>query len=104
MSSSTDQAVVLERRRGRARRRPTAHASTACGWVPVAAASSAGVSPAEPASRSAGEQAQLDAEVDEPRAVEAAQAGDQVVESVVEGHRRPIVACWNAATGAGRVP
>ena len=60
--------------------------------------------PSEPASRSACEQAQLEAEVDEPRAVEAAEARDEVVESFVEGHRRPIVACGNAAPGAGRVP
>ncbi len=52
----------------------------------------------------AGEEAEFDAEVDEPRAVEAAKAGDQVVESVVESHRRSIVPCWNAAMGGGRVP
>ena len=51
-----------------------------------------------------GEQAQLEAEVDEPRAVETAQARDEVVESFVDGHRRPIVACGNVAPGAGRVP
>ena len=51
-----------------------------------------------------GEEAQLEAEVDEPGAVETAEARDEVVESVVEGHRRPIVACGNAVAGAGRVP
>ena len=90
--------------RGRARRPPRPTPRPPAGGCPVAAASSAGVIPAEPGFAEPGEQAQLDAEVDEPRAVEAAEAGDQVVESVVEGHRRPIVACWNAAMGAGRVP
>ena len=52
----------------------------------------------------AGEETEFDAEVDQPRAVEAAEAGDQVVESVVEGHRRSIVPCWNVGMGARRVP
>jgi RNA polymerase sigma-70 factor (ECF subfamily) len=45
------------------------------------------------------EQAQLDAEVDQPGPVEPAEAVDQVVEAVVERHRRPIVAWQTVASG-----
>ena len=38
------------------------------------------------------EQSELDPDVDQPRAVESAEARDQVVELFVERHRRPIVA------------
>ena len=81
-----------------------AHASIAGGWRPGRRGELGGRQAGRAGFAETGEQTQLDAEVDEPRAVEPAEAGDQVVESVVEGHRRPIVACWNAAMGAGRVP
>ena len=49
--------------------------------------------PGAPGLPDVGEQAELDPEVDEPRPMEPAEAGDQVVEAIVEGHGRRIVAC-----------
>ena len=66
-----------------------AQASIASGWRPGRARRARTASgPPRPPSRSAREQPELDAEVDQPRAVEPAEAGDQVVEAVVERHRR----------------
>ena len=49
------------------------------------------------------EQAELEPEIDEPRAMEPAEGGDQVVEALVEGHLRRIVARPTAVASTGRV-
>ena len=58
-----------------------------------------GGQPTGAAGAKAREQSELDAEVHQPRAVEPAQAGDQVVESVVKRHPGRIVA-WRASPAA----
>ena len=72
--------VVRVGRPGPGLDRPRAGSRLARRARPAVRPSRAGV--AEPR-----EQPELDAEVDEPRAVEPAEAGDEVVEAVVEGHR-----------------
>ena len=76
-----------------------AQASTACGWQPARPARSIGRQAVATRPPDVSEEPEFDPEVDEPRAVEPAEAGDQVVESIVEGHRRPIVAWRQAPTG-----
>ena len=59
----------------------------AAGCVPVAAASSAVVTPVPRAARTLLEEPELDAQVHEPRSMEAPEARDQVVVPVVVAHR-----------------
>ena len=78
-----------------------AQASIACGTQPASVASSPTAMPSRPGLPDPPEQAELEAEVDQPRAVEAAEGRDEVVEAIVEGHRRAIVA-WPIAPPACR--
>ena len=80
---------------------PQAQRATRAGSVPVRRASSSAVSPAGSGVAQPRQQPELEAREHVPRAVEAAEAGDQVVEAVVEEHWR-IVA--RADRRAGRVP
>ena len=76
---------------------PHAQSWTSRGSVPVRRASSSAVSPLAPGVAQPLEQAQLEADVDVPRAVEPAEARDEVIEAVVDAHWRGL---WHA-TPAG---
>ena len=107
VSSSSDEAIALRARRARARRRPMPRPRSGRRSQPAQRGKLRRGQTVRSGGPELGEQAEFDAEVDEPGPVEPGQAVDEFVEAVVEAHRRRIVArpaARSRPAGTRRVP